>query len=155
MVRARLLEPKPAASVPRDTEGLMVFVDAGQDDKRLAYEASHLLESRGVGYSLPMEPDTDTPAAEIRADLEANVTGCDAVLMVYREGPLSQVRGRLLSCHKMGAKRDSPLRLLAVCVAPSEAEKPLNIHLPEMQVINASDSCVESCVEAFLQAVHP
>lgn len=153
-VRCHLFEtPKPAPAAPED---LLVFVDAGHSDRQLAQEIAASLEQRDVGY-LMMDVTDDVSPSEFREELETNLLGCDAILMLYHQGPCKQVKERLMQCRRIQAKRDEPFKLVSLCIkqGSESGPPPPKINLPGMQRINADEACVDDCVGEFLSAVQP
>ena len=61
--------------------GVMVFVDADPRDRELARQIGEVLAGLGVACYWPLEAGAPD---EIRKDLEANLSDCDGVLVVYR-----------------------------------------------------------------------
>jgi hypothetical protein len=88
-----------------------VFVNSDLLDRGFAVELSRWLESSGF---MVLEPPQSTEDA--REEWETNLRYCDSLLLVYGQTKPSWVRTQLLLSNKV--QRETPLRLLSVCIAP-------------------------------------
>lgn len=96
-----------------------------------------------------------TSSEAITNDLRDNMENCDALLLLYRDGPRAQVRQYINEYRKHRTrKKDTVPDHIHLCQAKSEPEN-LGINIPELQVVCTSETCVDECVEWFLQEYSP
>lgn len=153
MVHERLTKEQNEEPKARDHDGLLVFIDAGKEDMGLARKASDLLAEDGIASSLPLEESPEIKPSEIRADLERNLLDCDAVLVLYGNSPVVQVREHLRYCWRMRSRREAPFKSLAVCLEAREDKPDLGMRLPGMLVFDYPPPCPKSCVRRFVEAL--
>jgi hypothetical protein len=132
----------------------LVFVNAAPEDMALAHEIKDILEQHSIGYSLPLAFSESTTPSEIRQDLEQNLLSCDAVMVVYDNTSMVWVQEQLLYCRRMARRRDQPLKLIAVYNTPSPEKPPLNINLPNMQILACPVPDADSCLQDFLKCLY-
>lgn len=149
------LQPEPEAKNPEKwiDEDALVFVNAAPEDMALAYQIKDLLEAHGIGYSLPLDISITTKAAEIRQYLEHNLLSCDSVIVLYDNTSVVWVNEQLLYCRRMQRRRDHPLKIIAVYSTPSGNKSPLNVKLPNMQVLECPTPQVDTCLPLFFQSL--
>ncbi len=89
-------------------------------------------------------------AAELRKDQNWNLKECDAVLMPYRAGPVSQVRQYIGAWKTAAARRKGGSPELALF---QENPDPLAVGLsyPEMRVMIVPELRAEDCVRRFAE----
>jgi hypothetical protein len=131
----------------------LVFINAAPEDMALAHQIKDILESHGIGYSLPLDISTVTKPAEIRQHLEQNLLSCDAILVVYDNTSVVWVTEQLLYCRRMQRRRDYPLKAIAVYKTPSTDKLPLNMRLPNMQILECPFPHINTCLPRFLQSL--
>lgn len=115
--------PSPPPSAPR---AVAVFVNADARDRGLAREISMALADFGVDcYQLP---ENGSPA-DMRVALEANLRGCDGLILVYGKTEFYWVQEQLRMARKIASIRDRPLLTMAVFVGPppDKPEIPMTI----------------------------
>ena len=150
----KYLTPTPVETLkPTTTGDILVFINAAPEDMTLAYRIKDILDAHGIGYSLPLDISMSTKAAEIRNYLEQNLLYCDSIIVIYDNTSVVWVNEQLLYCRRMQRKRDQPLKIIAVYSTPSPNKPPLNIKLPNMQILNCPATQVESCLPLFLQSL--
>ncbi len=150
----KYLTPTPVETLkPTTTGDILVFINAAPEDMTLAYRIKDILDAHGIGYSLPLDISMSTKAAEIRNYLEQNLLYCDSIIVIYDNTSVVWVNEQLLYCRRMQRKRDQPLKIIAVYNTPSPNKPPLNIKLPNMQILNCPATQVESCLPLFLQSL--
>jgi len=142
------------------TDGLTVFVNGGELDVELVCKTAARLEEQGCYYVLPVSAlgtadDTHPTSAEaITRDLHDNLESCDAVLFLFRKGPCTQVRQYINEYRKHKTRTGSVPERIHLCQIQSEPEN-LGIHVPELNLVCAGETCLDECVERFLEEVSP
>ncbi len=157
---ARELSAKLKGITPQTqrTGGLTVFVSAGELDIELVRETADRLKEQGCGYMLPLsalesaEAKPPTSAKEITQDLHNNLESCDAALFILRDGPHAQVRQYINEYRKHKTRTELVPKRIHLCQIQSKPEN-LGIHIPELHLVCAGDTCLEECVERFLGEV--
>ncbi|MFZ4699960.1 MAG: hypothetical protein ACOYMG_07885, partial [Candidatus Methylumidiphilus sp.] len=91
--------------------------------------------------------------ADNRHDLEQNLTDCDALIVIYGMTTNTWVRGQLREAHKALARRQEPLRALAVFEGPPEQKAPLDMKIQNMKVLDYRKGISESEVRRFLDSL--
>jgi hypothetical protein len=107
------------------------------------------VEKYGLGCATPLR---EGDPAEIRQDLEENLSDCDGVIVVYGAVTANWARGQLRQCRKIMSKRERPLKALAVYEGPPEEKIPLDFMLPNMLLIDCRQCLVEEKLQPFLDA---
>ena len=87
-------------------------------------------------------------------DLRDNLGRSDALLLVYEEGPVTQVRRFITEFHKSQAEDDARPSRLAVC-QPHEDRMAVGIAAPDLEIFVTGEPCSESCAQQFVQAFKP
>lgn len=142
------------------TDGLTVFVNGGELDIELLRATAARLKEQGCGYMLPLatlestDGNSPTSAEEITRDLHDNLESCNAVLVLFRKGPRSQVRQYINGYRKHKTRSDTVPERIHLCQAQTEPEN-LGIHIPELHVVCTSETYVDECVEWFLRERSP
>jgi hypothetical protein len=131
----------------------LVFINAVPEDMAVAHKIKDILEQHSIGYSLPLEFSEATTPSEIRQDLEQNLLSCDAVMIVYDNTSMIWVHEQLLYCRRMARRRDQPLKLIAVYNTTSTEKPPLNMKLPNMQILACPAPQADSCLPYFLECL--
>ena len=139
----------PATPPPRNLS-TFVFVNMETPDRPLAERVCKMLDGYGAGYSLPAR--TADPG-ENRRDMEQNLLNCDAAIVVYGSTTANWVRSQLLEFRKIIAKRERPLKTLAIFEAPPEEKDSIDLKLPNMQVWNFRKGVHEAELAHFLDKV--
>lgn len=101
------LRPKPALEKNRKS----IFVNSDLLDRNLGTGVAQWLEAHDF---MVLEPPRST--AEAREAWEANLRYCDSLMLVYGQTKPGWVRTQILLSNKVD--RDSPLKLLGVCIGP-------------------------------------
>ena len=148
------LTPPAAKPFQATTDGdILVFINAAPEDMALAYQIKDILDAHGIGYSLPLELSATTKATEIRHYLEQSLLYCDSVIVLYDSTSVVWVNEQLLYCRRMQRKREQPLKVIAVYNTPLPNKSPLNIKLPNMQILDCPLSQLESYLPLFFQSL--
>jgi hypothetical protein len=134
---------------------MLVFINAAPEDMTVAHQIKEFLDHHGFGYSLPLDIAVTTKAAEIRYHLEQNLLACDSVIVIYGNTSIIWVNEQLLYCRRLQSRRDQPLKVIAVYNTPSVGKPPLNIKLPNMQILDCPAPHVTTCLPRFLQCLPP
>jgi hypothetical protein len=134
-------------------EDVLVFINAAPEDMALAHKIKEILDTYGIGYSLPLDISITTTSTEIRQYLEQNLLSCDAVLVIYDCTSVVWVNEQLLYCRRMQRQRDQPLKKVAVYHTPSTDKPALNLKLPNMQILECSSPHQKNCLSDFLQSL--
>ena len=85
--------------------------------------------------------------------MEQNLLNCDAAIVVYGSATANWVRSQLLEFRKIIAKRERPLKTLAVFEAPPEEKDRIDLKLPNMQVWDFRKGVDEMELAHFLDKV--
>jgi hypothetical protein len=133
----------------------VVFVNSGEDDLGLVRDVGELLRARGYGCVIPLQavPGFDPARVRptvLRRDLRQNLKDCDAVVMLFRTGPVTQVREHISAWRSAAARRKTsppPLDLF------QETSDPLavGVSYPGMQVCVLPEICPEDCVRRLAE----
>ncbi len=149
-IRKRTLEkPQREAEVPTRA---FVFVDSEVHDLELANAVSDELARCGVDVAMPI---TDGTPAEIREDLERNLSECNAMIVVYGSSTPRWVREQLMQSRKVLYRRDRPLSALAVYQGPPEGKPPLNIRMHNLKLLDCRRGIVREELRSFLNCISP
>jgi len=143
----RLTEP-PQLILPK--KNIFVFVDMESADRPFAEQICEILDRYGAEFVLPVQ--NENPAGD-RHDLEQNLTDCDALIVIYGMTTNTWVRGQLREAHKALARRQEPLRALAVFEGPPEQKAPLDMKIQNMKVLDYRKGISESEVRRFLDSL--
>jgi hypothetical protein len=127
----------------------LVFINAAPEDSQLAARIGDVLDSRQVGYSLPLAGEL--PPADKRRDLDSNLLDCDAVIVVYDSVSVVWVREQVLYCRRVAARREQPLRVIAVFNHSNQGKAPLSMKLPNLRVLEFEQP--DTCLPEFLSAL--
>ena len=150
----RLFPPEPVVEpeIMPETEQQIIFINVGTEDRALAEKVSRQLIAHGHFCLLPVEPDERSRPADIRKDMEQNMRYCDALLLLYDDSPITQIRQFLMQSWRMRAQRDKPLPT-AVCISPNNQDDNLSAMAKNLRILRCSDNVPfpAECVEAFLE----
>jgi hypothetical protein len=102
---------RPPRAEPTRTNAMSVFVNSDVLDRELGVSVAEWLASHGF---MVLEPPQST--SDAREEWETNLRYCDSVLLMYGQSKPGWVRTQILLSNKV--KRESPLKLLGICVAP-------------------------------------
>ena len=130
---------KPAAEKNRKS----VFVNSDVLDRHLGAGVAEWLEAHDF---MVLEPPRST--SDAREEWEANLRYCDSLLLVYGQTKPGWVRTQILLSNKVN--RDTPLKLLGVCVGPPSAEdKTTNLAVRDSRIhyVRNEDSVQPNAVE--------
>jgi len=144
-------------SVPAPPPGCVVFISAGDDDLGLTREVADRLKAQGFYCGLPLaaSPDFDPDrvrVTDLRRDRDQNLKNCDEVLMLYRAGPVNQLREHIFAWRSSAARRKGEIPKLNLF---QENPDPMavGVSYPGMQVRVMPELRAEECVRAFAEAV--
>jgi hypothetical protein len=140
---------KPEEKPPVDA---FVFVNAETEDFSLAEDVCQVLDRYGAGYALPMQSGEP---AEMRSDLEENLKGCDALIIIYGRTTVTWVRQQLRYCRRTTYEREQPLHALAVYEGPPPPKEQLGLKLPKMQIIDCCSGLNAEKLGSFLDSIQP
>jgi hypothetical protein len=93
-----------------------VFINADRSDKDLADALLKVFADRK--NCTAARPLFEGSAKDIIDDLEANLLGCEALLLIYGSAPPAWVRAQLLRYSKLEQQRTAPPRLKTIVVGP-------------------------------------
>jgi hypothetical protein len=130
----------------------LVFINTGPEDLSLAREIAAMLRAEGFGFSLPVLEHLSP--AEKRQDLEENLLDCDAVIVLYANTSVMWVREQLRYCRRMQGRRERPLKVIAVFSQATPDKSPVDMNLPNMQVVEFSTLRDSPCVPILRQALY-
>ena len=91
---------------------------------------------------------------EVSHDLRDNLERSDALLLVYDQGPVTQVRRFITEFRKSKAGDDVRAGRIAVC-QPHEDRMALGIAAPDLEIFVTPEPCSESCAEQITEAFKP
>jgi hypothetical protein len=128
-------KPQPGAEA-KSRPGL-IFINADQRDSDVAKTMLRELKRHNLSTIMPTYSG---PSEEVRADLEENLTECDALVLVYGDTSPLWVRGQLRLFSKLKAKRSAPPKLLAIYTGPPEKQEDLGISIANAREINCGSS---------------
>jgi hypothetical protein len=142
--------PRPAPFGDR-----LVLVDGGAEDRDLIHAIAGRLGQQEVGVSVPLSALPNQPglkSSDLTRDLREKLRLCDAVLMVYRDGPVDQVSQHLVEFLKAATKAPKGKRPPAIDLCQTH-EDPLAVGLrPKgMRVRVVREACADECVRWFLE----
>ena len=129
-----LLNPKPAPSKLAVSGGVLVFINADTPDISIAEGVGQTITGAGHGCSFPL---LEGSQQDMREDLENNIVGCDALVLVYGATQAKWVRAQLLNYNKVKNRRQLPVRVLAIYTGEDE-KPPVGMTLPELMQVNSA-----------------
>jgi hypothetical protein len=113
-----------------------VFLDRAQVDKDTAKPIVELLSDLKVDC---VEPLDQGDPEDIRVDLEENLSGCDALIIVYGDAPPGWVRAQIRQSRRAKAKRGHPLVLQAIYEGPPLPKENLALNILGLKVIPSTE----------------
>jgi len=144
----RLIQPPPV----RRKSGFS-FVNADMSDQDLADTLTKAFKDKGRTAFRPMFQGS---AREIEQDLEENLVGCSALLLVYGKASLAWVRAQLRRVNKLSAQREKqgqePLRPV-VLVAPPPPKDDIG-GTGDFDTIDCLDGAAVARVQAMIEEQH-
>ncbi|MFS8979443.1 hypothetical protein PO002_34035 [Cupriavidus necator] len=144
--------PQPVLPARNPSE-ILVFVNSDSPDRQLADEVCRILQAEGIGYSTPPLVDESTRAADVRADLELNLTTCDGLIVVYGATPVTWVRRQLAQGRKILSQRNEPLSALGLVEGPPADKQGVGYQLPNMRTLDCRGGLRLDAVREFLAAL--
>lgn len=147
IVERAFYKPPPSK---KESVHAFIFVNMESNDRALAECVCKCLEHFGAEYVLPL---IEGKPAEIRQDLESNLLECDGIIIVYGKITVTWVREQLRQCRKILARRERPLKALAVYEGPPEPKLPLDLKLQNMQIIDCRKCFNEDELKAFIDCL--
>ena len=148
MLKKRLLQDAQEVQSKKSSSNLFVYVDTSEKDWQIAQETSKLLNDMGVAHSLPLQPEPGMSPREIRDDIENNLKNCDAVMMIFCHGPVSQLRNHLMICQRINARREEPIKIVAAFMEPERDPGTLNIKFRGLAIYDDSPT---ASIQSFLE----
>ncbi len=145
--RAVFAKPVPP---PQQNASVFVFVDRESVDRELADKVCSTLLSAGIGYSLPASIEDPGSA---RLDLEDNLLTCTALVIVYGTTTATWVRHQFFQCQKVLARRETPLKALAVFEGPPEEKQSLDFGIPNLSILNFRRGVDEARLTDFVRSL--
>lgn len=123
----------------------------------LAREIAHCLQARGFSFVLPLaalrgyDPN-QVRAGDLRRDRDRNLKDCNAVLMPYRAGPVSQLREHIGAWRSAAARRKSGAS--ALCLLQENPDRlAVGVSYPGKQVLPMPELRAEDCARQFAEAI--
>ena len=91
----------------------------------------------------------------MREDLEQNLLGCDALVMLYYDAPVTWIREQLMFWRRTAIKRDKPPLGVGVCKEPKAID--LGMYPPGVKFVVCDNRCPIQCLDnlPFLNGVMP
>lgn len=129
-----LLNPKPPPPKLTVSGGVLVFINADAPDMLIAEGVGQTITGAGHGCSFPL---LEGSQQDMREDLENNIVGCDALVLVYGATQAKWVRAQLLNYNKVKNRRQLPVRVLAIYTGEDE-KPPVGMTLPELMQVNSA-----------------
>jgi hypothetical protein len=141
----------------RNASGRFVLVDGGVQDRDLIRAIAGRLAQESLGVSLPLSALLDQSglkSSHLTRDLREKLRLCDAVLMVYRDGPVDQVSQHLVEFLKTCAKAPKGKRPPGLHLCQTRND-PLAVGLrPKgMRVHVVCEGWPDACVRSFLEGL--
>ncbi|MCP4264462.1 MAG: toll/interleukin-1 receptor domain-containing protein [Candidatus Brocadiaceae bacterium] len=140
---------KPPSAQKKSTHTFM-FVNTGANDRLIADNICQFLDHQDAEYVLPL---VEGRPKDIREDLERNLLECDGVIIVYGNITVTWVREQLRQCRKILAKRERPLKALAVYEGPPEKKVPLDLKLQNMCILDCRKGLKENELVSFFESL--
>ncbi|MGT2475133.1 TIR domain-containing protein [Paraburkholderia terrae] len=134
------------------SSNILVFVNSDSPDRDIADDVCRILKSEGVGYSMPIY-DEQTKPADVRADLELNLSMCDGLIVVYGHTPVTWVRRQLAQGHKILSQRDQPLTVLGLVEGPPPSKQDVGFQLPNMLSLDCKDGVRREVLSRFVASL--
>lgn len=137
---------------PPPPNGSMVFVNSDSSDRSYAADVCRILKEEGFGYSMPLVEENSKPA-DVREDLELNLSTCDGLILVYGSTPVTWVRRQLAQGRKVLSQRETPLESLALVMCPPEEKQDVGYELPNMRSFDCRNGLRRDVVTAFASSL--
>jgi hypothetical protein len=144
--RRKVQTPRPRAA------NVAVFVNADRADLEIARKLSELLAQQGVECYWPI---TEGSPEKVRQDLEANLKGCDGLVLIYGASEPSWVRDQLRQGRKILGQRDRPLAGLAIYLGPPPEKLELAVALPELITLDGRAGVTPQMLDQFIERLTP
>jgi len=138
------------AKAATDLDESLVFVDAEPGDMELAAAVGDALEKRGLEYTMPLPGGSPE---EVRQDLEQNLMGSDAVVVVWGSASPRWVRNQILLLRKIAWKRAQPLKAVALVQGPPAGKEALPLGLPHLLTLDCQGGFDEAALAPLLAAL--
>jgi len=152
LVKARIIQRTALTRKRPKQRDRFIFVNVDTLDEPLSQAITRALERwPWLGYGLPLREGD--PAA-IRADLEQNLTDCDAMMIIFGAAQPVWARSQLQMARKMAALRTSGFLPIAIYEGPpSETKDLLKFRLPHMDVLNCRAGLSEAELCRFIESL--
>ncbi len=147
------VEPTRKSAIHRPTGNHLVLLNGGEEDTALVQEvADRLRDDHGIGIIVPLTalPDkAGLKSSDITRDLREWLKLCSAVLLVYHDGPVNQIRHQIAEILKVTSQRrkGSSPPTLGLC-SPAGGTPP-GVHLPQMRNFPCGPDCAADCAQRF------
>lgn len=148
---------KPQAEAQPGVAERNVLISGGAEDRDLIYAIAKRLVQKNLGVALPLSVLADQSgykSSELTDDFRDNLAVCSAVLIVYRHGPLQQIRQHLIECLKVSAKvsRSKTPPTIDLCQTASDSLA-LGLYPKGMRIHVVGEACADDCVTQFLDGL--
>ena len=134
-----------------------MLVSGGEEDRELIYQIARRLEEHDLGVAIPLSAMADQSGVKSSAltrDLRTKLSLCDAVLIVYRSGPVDQVSQYLIECLKAAAKARKGQAPPSIDLCQTREDPlALGLHPRGMRIHVVDRRCAEDCVQQFLEGI--
>jgi hypothetical protein len=146
---ARALERIPRAEPAG--QGRRVFISGADDDLDLVRATAKALHERhGLRCRLALHAtpgfDRETDAADLRRDMEEGLTGSDALVLLYRKGPVGQLRHTITEVQKLRARIEGVPGVVDLC-QPHPDPDATGLYDDTLNVIVTLHDCAEDCAD--------
>ncbi|MFZ3351569.1 MAG: TIR domain-containing protein [Xanthobacteraceae bacterium] len=139
------LNEKPES---KPTRGDFVFINADRSDQALAQSLFKAFNDNDCYAVVPMD-DSSASAKDIEEDLEANLIGCNGLLLVYGQASLAWVRAQIRRIMKLESQRKEPLRVKTIVCGPPPL-KP-NVGVSGFDVVDWQDGATPERVGTIVR----
>ena len=143
---ATAIPPEPPSPTPVAGGAPFVFINAERRDRDLAETIRDKVGERTIA-TLPLNVGA---AAEMRKDLEQKLQECDALIVVYGEGPVGWVDKQLLHYDRVRPNRKQNFRALAVYDGPPEEKPEIPTRMPGLEILSCRQGVDGQRIQEFL-----
>ena len=146
------LNPPTKPNMDKNRE-ILLFINHAPEDHVNLQPLIEELKKRKIGYSRTLSSDEAVSPAALRQDLEQNLLGCDALVMLFYDAPVTWIREQLLFWRRTAIKRDKPFLGVGVCKEPDAND--LGMYPPGVKLVECVDRCPSQCLDnlPFLKRV--
>lgn len=129
-----------------------VFVNSATPDLELARAVCKLLGDEGIGSSLPLS-DESAKVADVREDLETQLSTCDGLILVYGSAPVAWVRRQYAQGRKIISQRESPLIAMGLVDGPPPEKAGVDFQVPNMHSLDWRNGIRPDILREFIAAL--